>query len=87
MLSRPLPALILFKLSFQPSSVLLNKLPTPDTILGTASFFATGAGVYTIYGGGNVAVINITETISAEFFDTETITVFEGLDVFLRVKT
>jgi len=55
---------------------------TSDDNLGSASFFATGAGVYTIYGGGNVAVINITETISAEFFDTETITVFEGLDVW-----
>jgi hypothetical protein len=57
-------------------------LITGNDFLGTASFFATGAGVYTIYGGGNVAIINITETISAEFFDTETITVFEGLDVW-----
>ena len=33
-------------------------LITGNDFLGTASFFATGAGVYTIYGGGNVAVIN-----------------------------
>ena len=57
-------------------------LITGDDFLGTASFYATGSGLYTIYGGGNVAVINITETIGAEFFDTETITVFEGLDVW-----
>tara|TARA_B100000767_G_scaffold136747_1_gene129502 strand:- start:169 stop:2040 length:1872 start_codon:yes stop_codon:yes gene_type:complete len=55
---------------------------TSDDNLGSTSFFATGPGLYTIYGGGNVAVINITETISAEFFDSETITVFEGLDVW-----
>jgi hypothetical protein len=55
---------------------------TSDDNLGSASFFATGPGVYTIYGGGNVAIINITETISAEFFDSEIITVFEGLDVW-----
>ena len=36
---------------------------TSDDFLGTASFYATGSGLYTIYGGGNVAVINITETI------------------------
>jgi len=57
-------------------------LITGNDYLGAASFFATGAGVYTIYGGGNVAIINITETISAEFFDSEIITVFEGLDVW-----
>ena len=55
---------------------------TSDDNLGAASFYATGSGVYTIYGGGNVAIINITETVSAEFYDEEIITVFENLDVW-----
>ncbi len=58
---------------------------TSDDNLGSASFYATGSGVYTIYGGGNVAIINITETISAEFFDSEIITVFEGLEVWADI--
>ena len=57
-------------------------LVTGNDYVGTASFYATGAGIYTIYGGGNVAIINITETISAEFYDEEIITVFENLDVW-----
>ena len=55
---------------------------TSDDNLGSASFFATGPGVYEIYGGGNFAIINITETVNAEFYDEETITVFENLDVW-----
>jgi hypothetical protein len=58
---------------------------TSDDNLGTASFYATGSGIYTIYGGGNVAIINITESISAEFYDEEIITVFENLDVWADV--
>ena len=58
---------------------------TSDDNLGTASFFATGPGVYTIYGGGNVAIINITESVSAEFYNEEIITVFENLDVWADI--
>ena len=60
-------------------------LITGNDFVGTASFYATGPGVYTIYGGGNVAVIDIVETISAEFFDSEIITVFEGLGVWADI--
>jgi hypothetical protein len=58
---------------------------TSDDNLGSASFYATGSGIYTIYGGGNVAIITITETVSAEFYDEEIITVFENLDVWADI--
>ena len=60
-------------------------LVSDNDYVGTASFYATGPGVYTIYGGGNVAVIDIVETISAEFFDSEIITVFEELEVWADI--
>ena len=53
-----------------------------NDFLGTANFVASAPGSFTINGGGTTATITIEETISAEFFDSETISVFEGLDVW-----
>jgi hypothetical protein len=53
-----------------------------NDFLGTANFIASSPGEFMINGGGTTAIITVTETISAEFFDTEVITVFEGLDVW-----
>jgi len=53
-----------------------------NDFLGTANFIASSPGEFMINGGGTTAIITIIETVSAEFFDTEVITVFEGLDVW-----
>ena len=55
---------------------------TSNDNLGSASFYATGPGAYTIYGGGNVAIITLEESLSAEFYDTENISVFGELEVW-----
>ena len=55
---------------------------TSNDNLGSASFYATGPGAYTIYGGGNVAIITLEESLSAEFYDTENISVFSELEVW-----
>jgi len=56
-----------------------------NDFLGTANFIASSPGEFVINGGGTTATITITETISAEFFDSEIITVFEGLDVWADI--
>ena len=53
-----------------------------NDFLGTANFIASAPGEFVINGGGTTATITVTETISAEFFDSEIITVFEGLEVW-----
>jgi PKD repeat protein len=53
-----------------------------NDFLGTANFIASSPGEFMINGGGTIAIITVTETISAEFFDSEIITVFEGLEVW-----
>lgn len=56
-----------------------------NDFLGTANFIASAPGEFVINGGGTTATITITESVSAEFFDTEIITVFEGLDVWADI--
>jgi hypothetical protein len=55
---------------------------TNDDYLGTATFTPSSGGEFMINGGGNTAIITITETISAVFEDSETIVVYESLDGF-----
>jgi hypothetical protein len=56
-----------------------------NDFLGTAYFIASSPGEFMINGGGTTAIITVIETVSAEFFDTEVITVFEGLDVWADI--
>ena len=56
-----------------------------NDFLGTANFIASSPGEFVINGGGTTATITVTETITAEFFDSEIITVFEGLDVWADI--
>ena len=42
-------------------------------------------GEFMINGGGNTAIINITETTAAQFEDTETIIVYDSIDAYLDI--
>jgi len=50
--------------------------------LGTATFTPSSGGEFMINGGGNTAILTISETVSAVFEDSETIIVYESLDGF-----
>ncbi len=56
---------------------------TNDDYLGSANFIASAPGEYMINGGGNTAIITITETTAAIFEDTESIVVYGNIDAYL----
>ena len=58
---------------------------TDDDFLGSANFTASTLGEFMINGGGNTAIINITETTAAQFEDTETIIVYDSIDAYLDI--